>query len=261
MSQKEFEEVLLREILLDMEDGDEEDWDDAAWEELIRQGAASDCTPTPEQRAAFEELLDLEVKQIQKQKRQIAQTRATRRYRTFGVLRHAAAVAAVVVIVLGVSLYCTVDAFAASVDRFIATVIPEQGAEELRIEEKKDAGADYDAQDFEGMYLPSWVPKGYQVKQVDVDINVRTLIYENTSKDKICYEISNSFNSVWVDDEGVSEEVIYLFDSRGTIRSTADAVCIVWEADDYVYTLSGKWDLREELIQMAEQCELLEVEE
>ena len=249
-SQKEFEELLLRDILIELETGESDYWDQKAIEWADEPGRA----PSTEQRAAFEEQLDLEVKRIQKQKRQIAQARSARRKRALRVLRKGATVAAVLMIFIGMTLYHTVDAFAAGVDRFIATVVPTEGAEELRIEEKKDKGQELDLDEYIGMYRPSWIPKGYQAHSVKMGSNGKQLIYVNKENDRICFEISKRMYSVLVDDEEVVEENIYLHDSQGRIVVAEDMVYVIWEDGDYLYTVSGSFTLQDELIKMAEEC-------
>ena len=253
-SQKEFEELLLRDILIELETGESDYWDQKAIEWADEPGRA----PSTEQRAAFEEQLDLEVKRIQKQKRQIAQARSARRKRALRVLRKAATVAAVLMIFIGMTLYHTVDAFAAGVDRFIATVVPTEGAEELRIEEKNGGGVELNMADFEGMYFPDWIPKGFFVTGVDVDIHANTISYSNKNVDVIQYEVARKSGSVFMDDEEVSETRVYVLDTWGRVVETADSIYVIWEDGEYIYTVSGNVDLRDELIEMVEKSVKIE---
>ena len=232
--------------------------DEAYWRQKSREWADDpDSAPTPEQIASFEERLDREVKQIQGRKRQAAEAAAReaaqRRAAKMTRLRRAAMILAFLLVFAGTTLYGTVDSFAAGVDRFIATVLPEDGAEELRTEEKKDANLDLDMADYDGMYVPDWLPKGYTMFELNEQEHWRRIRYQNKEHDVIRFEIAKPSYSVIVDDEDVMEEPIYLHDSQGRIITTDDTVYVIWEDESHIYTLSGCCELRETLIKIAER--------
>ncbi len=294
-SQKEFEELLLKEVLMELEAGDADYWEQKAMELAGQPG----YTPTAEQRAAFEERLDLEVKRIQKLEQQISQIPETsqdshdpriaqteqcaqtkqsaqveqdaqsvqdskdaqipqsisdRRSKRRPILRRFGSIAAVIVLFIFMTMYHTVDAFAAGVDRFIATMVPDEGAEELRIEEKEGAGLELNMEDYIGMYVPEWIPRGYLLDSVRSSVNHKKWIFTNKSKDILRFEISKGVYSVLMDDEDVTEEAIYLTDSQGRLILTEDTAYVVWEDGEYLYTISGKLNLRDELTKMAKEC-------
>lgn len=232
--------------------------DEAYWRQKSREWADDpDSAPTPEQIASFEERLDREVKQIQERKRQAAEAAAReaaqRRAAKMTRLRRAAMILAFLLVFAGTTLYGTVDSFAAGVDRFIATVLPEDGAEELRTEEKVGAHLDLELSYFEGMYLPEWMPKGYAMFEMNAQEHWRRIRYQNKNHDVICYEIAKPSYSVIVDDENVMEEPVYLHDSQGKIITADDTVYVVWEDEAYIYTLSGRCELRDTLIKIVER--------
>lgn len=232
--------------------------DEAYWRQKSREWADDpDSAPTPEQIASFEERLDREVKQIQGRKRQAAEAAAReaaqRRAAKMTCLRRAAMILAFLLVFAGTTLYGTVDSFAAGVDRFIATVLPEDGAEELRTEEKVGAHLELDMADYDGMYVPDWLPKGYSMSEIITQKQWRKIVYLNKEQDMIRYEISQKEYSLVVDDEDVAEESIYLHDSQGRIITTEDVVYVVWEDGDYLYTVSGRCELRDTLIKIVER--------
>lgn len=237
--------------------------------------------PSPEQRAAFEERLDLEVKQIQKQKRQISQIShrsqttdsplvpenqpdsqdqqvsqisAKHPGRSSRILRKVGSVAAVLILFVFMTMYHAVDAFAAGVDRFVATMLPDDGAEELRIEEKQGEGIELDLSLFQGKYIPDWVPRGYVLSKIETLQHLVKIVYTNKDGSIISYQISNTKNSWLVDDEEVSENKVYVLDTWGRVVEMNEMVFVVWEKGEYIYTVAGNVDLRDDLIKMVEKC-------
>ena len=291
-SQKEFEELLLRDVLVELEAGEADFWEQKAMELAGQPG----YTPTPEQRAAFEERLDLEVKQIQKQKRQISQishiTQTTENHpisqdlqgfeeleetqesktmqasqgqlvsqipakssrKPRRILRKVGSIAAVLVLFIFMTMYHTVEAFAAGVDRFIATMVPADGAEELRIEEKQGEGIELDLAMFKGKYIPDWVPRGYVLSKVEAVMHLVKIEYTNKDGNIISYQISDAKHSWVVDDEEVVEKKIYVLDTWARVIEMDNLVCVVWEDEEYIYTVAGNVDLRDDLIKLVEKC-------
>lgn len=291
-SQKEFEELLLRDVLVELEAGEADFWEQKAMELAGQPG----YTPTPEQRAAFEERLDLEVKQIQKQKRQISQishiTQTTENHplsqdlqgfeeleetqesktmqasqdqqvsqipakssrKSRRILRKVGSIAAVLVLFIFMTMYHTVEAFAAGVDKFIATMVPADGAEELRIEEKQGGEIELNMEDYVGMYMPDWIPRGYVLSKVESLQHIVKIQYTNKDGERISFEISDTKDSVLVDDEEVIEKKIYVLDSWAKVITMDEMTCVIWESDDYIYTATGKETLRDDLIKMVEKC-------
>jgi len=274
-SQKEFEELLLKDVLIEFEAGDGEFWEQKAMELAGQPG----YTPTPEQRAAFEERLDLEVKRIQKLEQEISQipegyeehvaaleaehaqkAEIARRSKRRCILRKVGSIAAVFVLFIIMTMYHTVDAFAAGVDRFIATVVLADGAEELRIEEKKDAGLELNMEDYVGMYMPERVPRGYSVSAIEINNHTNRIIYSDKNNNTIQYEISKTKSSVFVDDEDIVENRIYVLDTWARVLDTGTVVYIIWEDDNHIYTVSGNANLRDQLIKMVEKSVKIELE-
>ena len=276
-SQKEFEELLLKDILTEAEAGEADFWEQKAMELAGKPGYA----PSPEQRAAFEERLDLEVKQIQKQKRQIAQIShrsqttdsplvpenqpdsqdqkvlqisAKHPGRARRILRKVGSVAAVLILFVFMTMYHTVDAFAAGVDRFVATMLPDDGAEELRIEEKQGGGLELNMEDYVGKYMPDWIPRGYVLSKIQVLQHLVKIEYTNKDGEIIFYQISDAKNSWMVDDEEVVENKVYVLDTWARVIEMDELVSIVWEQEEYMYTVVGNVELRDELIKMVEKC-------
>jgi len=157
-------------------------------------------------------------------------------------------------------MYHTVDAFAAGVDRFIATVVLADGAEELRIEEKKDAGLELNMEDYVGMYMPERVPRGYSVSAIEINNHTNRIIYSDKNNNTIQYEISKTKSSVFVDDEDIVENRIYVLDTWARVLDTGTVVYIIWEDDNHIYTVSGNANLRDQLIKMVEKSVKIELE-
>jgi len=234
--------------------------DEAYWRQKTGQWPVDpEDAPTLQQIASFEERLDREVKQIQGQKRQAAQAEAQRRAKTWTCLRRAAMILAFLLVFAGTTLYHTVESFAAGVNRFIATVLPEDGAEELRTQEKVGARLELDIADYDGMYVPEWLPKGYTMSGITTQMHWRKIVYLNKQQDMICFEIAQKEYSVVVDDEDVTEEPLFFHDSQGWIITTADTVYVVWEDGGYLYTVSGRCELRDALIEIVKRSVKVEV--
>ena len=254
--QKGFEERLLRAIL------SEEDDQGAcleATEDPQDPCGARYCEPTPQQRAAFQELLGREVKRIQQQKRYEIMVKARRRAAMRRGLGKVAVILLFLTVFAGTTLYYTDEAFAAGINRFISRAVPDDGAEELRIEEKKDGEAvKWNKDDFEGMYFPNWIPRGYTLQRVIIGENEREIYYANKQGDEICYTISQKQYSVIVNDENVEEKAVYLHNSQGRMITTDEVVHLVWEENGYTYRVFGNSDMKEELIEMIKKCTLIE---
>lgn len=288
-SQKEFEELLLKDILIEVEASKLDFWEQKAMELADQPGYA----PTPKQRAAFEERLDLEVKRIQKQKRQFSQIAepfedaqalqdslesqdsqhipntqdyqispkaSDRRRKRQRILRKVGSIAAILVLFVFMTMYHTVEAFAAGVDRFIATVVPEDGAEELRVEDKKDAGVDFDVKDYVGMYFPEWVPRGYVLSKIESYADIVKFTYIDKNADVIIYKIVEAAHSMYVDDEDIIENQIYILDTWARVVEIDGLIYVIWEDSNYIYTVSGKVELKENLITLVERCVKIEQE-
>ena len=170
------------------------------------------------------------------------------------ILRKVGSVAAVLILFVFMTMYHTVDAFAAGVDRFVATMLPDDGAEELRIEEKQDKGIELDLALFEGKYIPDWVPRGYVLSKIE---NLQRLVrieYTNNNGEVISYQISDGRHSWMVDDEEVAENKIYVLDAWARVIEMGESVGVVWEDEEYIYTVNGNVELRDDLIKMVEKC-------
>jgi len=109
------------------------------------------------------------------------------------------------------------------------------------------------------MYVPDWLPKGYYMSGITTQKHWRKIVYQNKEKDMIRFEIAQKEYSVLVDDEDVTEEPIFLHDSQGWIITTADTVYVVWEDGGYLYTVSGRCELRDALIEIVKRSVKVEV--
>lgn len=247
------------------------------WSQIPGEG------PTPEQRAAFEERLDVEVKRIQNEKRQIAQShmiyedilpnthkknhsklhnihRKNHDKPLGNILKKIGTVAAVLAVIILAGFAFPENAIASGFSRILTTVLPDQGAEELRLEDKKDPGIKMDPADFEGMYMPDWIPRGFRVVHIVDDTNKKGIYYKNDSQEDICFEVVGKKYSVLVDDEDVTEEVIILHGTWGKLVRTESIVYIIWEDETSLYSISGDPARVDELVKMAEKCTIMGVE-
>lgn len=254
-------------------------WDEMVeeWSQIPGEG------PTPEQRAAFEERLDVEVKRIQNEKRQIAQShmiyedilpnthkknhsklhnihRKNHDKPLGNILKKIGTVAAVLAVIILASFAFPENAIASGFSRILTTVLPDQGAEELRLEDKNGAGAEFDAWIFEGMYLPGWIPRGFQLVSVINESDRKGINYQNEKMEKICFEATGKNYSIMMDDEDVTEESVFLHGNRGRIIRTDYFAYIIWEDEEYLYSLSSNLDLFDDLMKMAEKCTIVGVE-
>ena len=264
-------------------------WDEMVeeWSQIPGEG------PTPEQRAAFEERLDVEIKRIQNEKRQIAQThmlyedeledklstthkenhrnlhnnihrknhgksRGKSHSKTLSnILKKIGTLAAVLAVIILASFAFPENAIASGFSRILTTVLPDQGAEELRLEDKNGAGAELNPGDYEGLYMPVWIPKGFQAVNVINDANKKGIYYRNNKDEDICFEVAGKNYSVLVDDDNVTEETIIIHGENGKIVQTDSFVYIVWEYQDYLYSVSGEFNLFDDMMKMAEKCTIV----
>lgn len=249
---KDYQESLIRAVLSDEEEDEEEYWTRKAEEYALDPAKM----PTPEQKKQFQRRLAREIHWQQRRKRR--RLRARRRQgRSHRILRKVASVVVFLTVGTLTLLYNTVEGFAASVDNFFTIVSPE--AQELRITEKRDQGIDIDASVFEGMYLPSWLPDGYEIVEIDVQDILKSIFYQNQEENLIVYRIYSDISSVFIDNEEATESECYIHGVPGKIIEKDGKIRIIWEDSVYAYALMGDSELKEDLIMMAK--ETIEVQE
>ena len=209
-----------------------------------------DRSPTAEQKERFQQKLSREVHIQQKRKRrQLRSIRRKKRGRK--IVRTAVSIAAVLVASTFMILYNTVEGFAASVDNFLSVVTPE--AQELRITEKVDQGIDLDPADFEGMYLPEWVPEGYYASDVKIENTLRTVFYEDKEGKLITYCIYSDAISVFIDNEETVNSSDYVHGIPCRIVEKGESVRIVWEDAGRSYAITGDLEIKDDWLKMAEE--------
>lgn len=243
---KDYQESLIRAVLSDEEEDEEEYWTRKAEEYALDPAKM----PTPEQKKQFQRRLAREIHWQQRRKRR--RLRARRRQgRSHRILRKVASVVVFLTVGTLTLLYNTVEGFAASVDNFFTIVSPE--AQELRITEKKDQGIDIDASVFDGMYLPSWLPDGYVIAEVNVLDGLKEICYQNKENNQILYYIFASASSISIDNEEVINSTCYIHGIPGRITEKDGKARIAWEDSVYVYVIIGNADIKQDLITMAEE--------
>lgn len=168
-------------------------------------------------------------------------------------------VAVFLTIVTSATLYYTVDAFAVGVDNFISTIFPK--AQELRLQEKVDKGYDLDLADFEGMYFVDWVPKGFEVAEVDSEFFPKSVCYINAENECIWYYIYDDVSSLLIDDENATQKKIYVHDTWGKLIIKGDDMRIVWEDGTYLYMIFGSQRMQDDLIEMVQKSTKLFLED
>lgn len=178
----------------------------------------------------------------------------TSRKKTAGrKLRRVATAVVFVICLVGTSLFFTDEAFGAGVSNFFSRVLPK--ATELSLKEKLSQDVEFDLSDFEGMYVPGWIPEGYELSEIEVFEDLKHVIYRNSNEDMIHYYIYLSDRIISVDNEDVVENALYIHDSWGKIISKDSKLRVIWEDTNCMYSICGKSNMRDELIKMAEKCE------
>lgn len=251
---KDYQESLIRAVLSDEEEDEEEYWTRKAEEYALDPAKM----PTPEQKKQFQRRLAREIHWQQRRKRR--RLRARRRQgRSHRILRKVASVVVFLTVGTLTLLYNTVEGFAASVDNFFTIVSPE--AQELRITEKKDQGIDIDASVFDGMYLPSWVPDGYEIFDISIQDTLKSIFYQDEDQNLITYFIAVNASSISVDNEEVTSSICYIHGTPGRVTEKDGKARIVWEDSVYAYIIVGDSTIIDELITMAEKTAKLQEEE
>lgn len=245
--EKEFQEALAKAALSDGKEGEEED---GYWlRKAMELSMDSERDASPEQVARFKERLAVEVPRIQAEKRRSAQGE-----NRFGKMaRRVAMFVLLVAIVGGSTLGFASDAFAGGLSNFFSRLL--EGGEELGLTEREDAGVEFDLADFEGMYLPTWIPEGYIVSEVDDVLGYKRITYKNKDGEIICFHIYSASQSVAVDNEDVEERAVFLHDSWGKIINRGDSIAIVWEDAEYIYMIMGSLEMQNDLQKVAECAE------
>ncbi len=214
-----------------------------------------DRSPTAEQKERFQQKLSREVHIQQKRKRR--QLRSIhRKKRRRKIVRTAASIAAVLVASTFMILYNTVEGFAASVDNFLSVVTPE--AQELRITEKTGGDIEMNASEFEGMYLPSWLPDGYEISEVEIEDSWRTIFYRDQDGNLITFYILANANSIILDNEEVVSSICYIHGIPARIIEKEEKTRIVWEDSGYAYAIIGNTEIQEDLITMAKETAIVQ---
>ena len=249
---KDYQESLIRAVLSDEEEDEEEYWTRKAEEYALDPAKM----PTPEQKKQFQRRLAREIHWQQRRKRR--RLRARRRQgRSHRILRKVASVVVFLTVGTLTLLYNTVEGFAASVDNFFTIVSPE--AQELRITEKVGGDIEMEVSDFEGMYLPSWLPDGYEITEVNINNSYKSIYYKDQSETLITYYIVSDASSISVDNEEVISSTCYIHGIPGRVTEKDGKTRIVWEDSVYIYVLIGNTEIKNDLFTMAE--ETIRVEE
>ena len=250
---KDYQESLIRAVLSDEEEDEEEYWTRKAEEYALDPAKM----PTPEQKKQFQRRLAQEIHWQQRRKRR--RLRARRRQgRSHRILRKVASVVVFLTVGTLTLLYNTVEGFAASVDNFFTIVSPE--AQELRITEKRDQGFDLNPEDFEGMYFPEWVPEGYNIAEINIQDTLKSIFYQDENQNLIIYSIAVNASSISVDKEEVIHSTCYIHGIPGRVTEKDGKVRIVWEDSIYAYIIVGDSEIIDELITMAERTAKLQEE-
>ena len=232
-----------------MSDGKEEEEEGFWLRKAMELSQDSQRNPTPEQQARFQERLSAELPKIQAKKR----SRASMNRLMYGSCNKAAMILLVVAVGMGALLFSSDKAFAGGVSNFFSRLL--DGGEELSITEKEDAGIELDMADFEGMYFPTWIPKGYVVAEVDDFLGYKSILFKNRNGKVICFYIYVDSQSVAVDNEEVDETPYFIHDSWGKIVDKGENIAIVWEDTEYIYMLMGSSERQNDLVKMAECAE------
>ena len=124
----------------------------------------------------------------------------------------------------------------------------------MRLQEKKDGGVELSKDDFIGMYLPEWIPKGFNIVGIDIVPNMNTISYEDNDSNLIRFCIYTNSSSVSFDNENIEEEKLYLHDSWGKVTLKEGRVSVIWEDSDYIYAIMGEAEFKDQLIKMAEKA-------
>ena len=252
---KDYQESLIRAVLSDEEEDEEEYWTRKAEEYALDPAKM----PTPEQKKQFQRRLAREIhwQQRRKRRRLRARRRQGRSHSSHRILRKVASVVVFLTVGTLTLLYNTVEGFAARVDNFFTIVSPE--AQEFRMTEKRDQGFDLNPEDFEGMYFPEWVPEGYNIAEVDIQDILKSVFYQNQEGNLIVYRIYSDISSVFIDNEEATESECYIHGIPGKIIEKDGKIRVIWEDSVYAYVLMGDSELKEDLIMMAK--ETIEVQE
>ena len=248
---KDYQESLIRAVLSDEEEDEEEYWTRKAEEYALDPAKM----PTPEQKKQFQRRLAQEIHWQQRRKRR--RLRARRRQgRSHRILRKVASVVVFLTVGTLTLLYNTVEGFAASVDNFFTIVSPE--AQEFRMTEKIGGDIEMDPADFAGMYFPEWVPEGYNIAEIDLQNILKSVFYVNQEGNLITYHIYSGANSVFVDNEDVDGSECYIHGIPGRIIEKDSKIRVIWEDSTYAYVIIGDIAIEDDLIKMAEKTEKIQ---
>lgn len=107
--------------------------------------------------------------------------------------------------------------------------------------------------DFEGMYVPDWVPNGFNIVDVEGESYPKMVTYANSNEEIIWYYIYNDKSSLRIDDEDTQTKVIYVHDSWGKKVIKDEEVYVIWEDGLYVYMICGDLMFENDLVKILEK--------
>ncbi len=251
---KDYQESLIRAVLSDEEEDEEEYWTRKAEEYALDPAKM----PTPEQKKQFQRRLAREIhwQQRRKRRRLRARRRQGRSHSSHRLLRKVASVVVFLTVGTLTLLYNTVEGFAASVDNFLTIVSPV--AQEFRMTEKIGGDIEMDPADFAGMYFPEWVPEGYNIADINIQNTLKSIFYEDNENNLIVYRIYTELNSVFVDNENIVEANCYIHGFPGRVIEKDGKIRVVWEDSVHAYVITGDTDLKDDLIKMAEETDIVQ---
>lgn len=110
-------------------------------------------------------------------------------------------------------------------------------------------------------YVPTKVPKGYNVVNMMDNQTVKSIEYENGDHGYILFQQNNENSGMNVDTEG-ADEVIHttIHGQNGLVVGKKDLITVVWQDNTRLFLILGesKSLTKEELIKMAESVKLFQ---
>ena len=163
--------------------------------------------------------------------------KSTNRRHTFKALNKVAVAMLAVFLVFSTAML-TVQAFRIDVLNFLISIEPKYTS--FQLDDNESASSKSLVVNWTNAYVPTYIPKGYEVGNISYSEPLKTLTFNNKQDEKafIVYSEYDSSNNVEVDTENASlVETIKVNGYNGTLVSKNSIVTVAWEMDNHMFTV------------------------
>lgn len=160
------------------------------------------------------------------------------------------------IIILGIStLAVGVEAFRIKLLNFIVEVQTEYTRVEIGDSYVLPDAPHVNIQDWENVYLPTYIPKGFSVSKAEDMGEVKAIRYSNPVGDLVDFSQYNNIDTdLRIDTQSARTETVMLQGEKALLIDKDGLTTIIWHNHEFMFMMQANID-KDELIKMAESIE------